>query len=506
MARSSASTATPPQSPSHYVVDGSNIATEGRAMPSLKQLNDAVMAFIEEHPQSLITVVVDATFGHRIAKDEVDDFDQAVANNELVTPPAGAVGRGDAFVLTIAHKAKAGILSNDSFQEFHGDYPWLFEPGRLIGGKPVPHVGWVFVERLPVRGPRSRQSVKDARQGATSKTAARLVRGSGSALADQPLPMPTSPPPGPASSGKSKRGAATEAAEISTVAAAAAPATKTVNDLIPFLEFVEQHPVGTSCTVVVESYASHGAYARAGDVLVYLPLRLMGNPMPRSARSAVAIGEALAVVIAGYTPERRSIDAALPSAAEGLVATPAQSALPTPTRGRKRAQAAAPAPTDVPEVAASEEPTRKRAARPRKSVAPATDATAVVVEPKAEQPAPPAPARRTRKVAKAAVAAPPAAATPTQPEAEPAPVKKAGKRSGSTRATRPAASPAPSDLVDVAPVGDAPAVESVGPAATRPPRAKRASKQSPPVAPAEAPVKAAKKAPARARASKKAAS
>ena len=97
-------------------------------------------------PTPTITVVVDATFGHRIDKKEVKAFDEAVANNELVTPPAGAVGRGDAFVLSIAHKAKAGILSNDSFQEFHGDYEWLFDEGRLIGGKPVPHVGWVFVD------------------------------------------------------------------------------------------------------------------------------------------------------------------------------------------------------------------------------------------------------------------------------------------------------------------------------------------------------------------------
>ena len=134
-------------------------------MPSLTQLNEAVLAFIEEHPDALITVVVDATFGHRIDKKEVKAFDEAVANNELVTPPAGAVGRGDAFVLSIANKAKAGILSNDSFQEFHGQYGWLFDDGRLIGGKPVPHVGWVFVERLPVRGPKSRQSLKDAKSG-----------------------------------------------------------------------------------------------------------------------------------------------------------------------------------------------------------------------------------------------------------------------------------------------------------------------------------------------------
>jgi hypothetical protein len=47
-------------------VDGSNIATEGRSKPSLKQLNDAVMAFIHDHPKAVITVIVDATFGHRI--------------------------------------------------------------------------------------------------------------------------------------------------------------------------------------------------------------------------------------------------------------------------------------------------------------------------------------------------------------------------------------------------------------------------------------------------------
>ncbi len=60
------------------VVDGSNIATEGRSIPSLSQLNDAVLAFTEEHPDVTVTVVVDATFGHRIDKSEVAEFDEAV--------------------------------------------------------------------------------------------------------------------------------------------------------------------------------------------------------------------------------------------------------------------------------------------------------------------------------------------------------------------------------------------------------------------------------------------
>ena len=165
-----------PSKPELYVVDGSNIATEGRTTPSLEQLNDAVLAFIEAHPHATVTVVVDATFGHRIAKKEVKAFDEAVANNELVTPPAGAVGRGDAFVLAIADRANAGILSNDSFQEFHGEYDWLFDEGRLIGGKPVPHVGWVFVKRSPVRGPKSRQSIRDAGDDGRDATEAKERR------------------------------------------------------------------------------------------------------------------------------------------------------------------------------------------------------------------------------------------------------------------------------------------------------------------------------------------
>ena len=146
--------------PQHVVVDGSNIATEGRSMPSLAQLNEAVNSYIADHPGVRVTVVVDATFGHRIAPSEVKEFDAAIANNELVAPPAGAVGRGDAFVLSIAKKAKATILSNDSFQEFHGEHDWLFDEGRLVGGKPVPHVGWVWVARSPVRGPISRKAVR----------------------------------------------------------------------------------------------------------------------------------------------------------------------------------------------------------------------------------------------------------------------------------------------------------------------------------------------------------
>ncbi len=305
----------------HVVVDGSNLATEGRTHPSLAQLNEAVLAYMAEHPDALITVVVDATFGHRIDPKEVSAFDEGVSNNELVAPPAGAVGRGDAFVLSIADKVNATVISNDSYQEFHGQYKWLFDEGRLVGGKPVPHIGWVFVNRLPVRGPLSRKSVAEVkRKAAGGKAAAATVR-VGSPEASQPMPVPKGPPPG-------RRGRATadangeaavekvpskrnaKAPKAATANGAAKPA---VNDLLSFITFVERHPVGTSVNAIVDHYSSHGAYVRIDDSLVgYVPLRLMADPPPRSAREFMKVGESVTLVVDSFRPTKRSVDLATP--------------------------------------------------------------------------------------------------------------------------------------------------------------------------------------------------
>ena len=170
----------------HVVVDGSNIATEGRTAPSLAQLDEAVRALLAEFGEEVkLTVIVDATFGHRIDESEKALYEEGIVNGELVAPPAGAIGRGDAFILQVADKAGATVFSNDSFQEFHGSYDWLFEEGRLLGGKPVPGVGWVFVWRTPVRGPTSRRATRSKKKGTSS----------GSELANLPLPVPTDPPP-----------------------------------------------------------------------------------------------------------------------------------------------------------------------------------------------------------------------------------------------------------------------------------------------------------------------
>ena len=196
------------------VVDGSNIATEGRSLPSLAQLDEAIRAFLEEYPgftTSDVTVVVDASFGHRIDPSEVSAFDQAVEHGEIITPPAGAIGRGDGFILRIAEKSGALVLSNDSFQEFHAERPWLFEAGRLIGGKPVPGVGWIFTPRTPVRGARSRSVTAKSKRGQTASDTER----------DLPSDefSESGPEPVPSRAGRRARGTASTASATATKAA-----------------------------------------------------------------------------------------------------------------------------------------------------------------------------------------------------------------------------------------------------------------------------------------------
>ncbi len=302
----------------HIIVDGSNIATEGRSEPSLAQLDEAVQALMAEYKGAKVTVIVDATFGHRIAKKERAEFDTAIANNELVAPPAGAVGRGDAFILAIADKANAAILSNDSYQEFHGKYKWLFDEGRLIGGKPVPLVGWVFVERLPVRGPTSRRSV---RTGTVVKKQA-----TASPEASKPMPVPKSPPPNarlkqaqPARQQPDKRGDKKTTQKAQQKSPEKSATVAMANDVVPYLEFVEKHPVGSKVKAVVRSYAANGVSVMIGDVAGYVPLKNMAQPMPRSARDVFKIGDVATLTVVGYTPARRSVDLGVPEVVASMV-------------------------------------------------------------------------------------------------------------------------------------------------------------------------------------------
>ena len=322
--------------PTTLVVDGSNIATEGRSLPSLAQLDEAVRSFLSTHSYDTVVVVVDATFGHRIDATEQDQFEEAILAGELVTPPAGAIGRGDAFILQIAASVGATILSNDSFQEFHGQQDWLFDEGRLIGGKPVPGIGWVFVARSPVRGPTSRRATRDARKkpddaGSSlsraprraskstsgSTTGRSATRSSSTTRAAQPraatkaslpkldVPKLKSAPGETPQIGDSRPSGGRSRGRGRTVRP-----SEPINEALPFLEFVSCHPIGAEVTGEIVEFSSHGAYVLVDDTRCYLPLKALGDPPPRSAREVLTLGTTESFLVTRFDAAVRGIDIA----------------------------------------------------------------------------------------------------------------------------------------------------------------------------------------------------
>ena len=183
-------------SSNYVVVDGSNIATEGRSLPSLAPARRSRAGL----PRRASRRPADRRRRrhlrppHRRRPSAPSTRRPCSPASSSRRPPAPSAAATPSCSRSPTRPTPS-ILSNDSFQEFHGQYTWLFDEGRLIGGKPVPGVGWVFLLRTPVRGPASRRSVQggplrapdvrrassrtgaaatDARPGARPTTGARL--------------------------------------------------------------------------------------------------------------------------------------------------------------------------------------------------------------------------------------------------------------------------------------------------------------------------------------------
>jgi hypothetical protein len=344
----------------HVVVDGSNVATEGRDSPSLAQLEAALAELKKDLPEAEFTVVVDATFAHRIDPSERARYDELVASGALVSPPAGAIGRGDAFLLRIAERIDGTVLSNDSFQEFHGEHPWLFERGRLLGATPVPGIGFIFSPRQPVRGPKSRVAVRDG-----ERAKRQVERAIEEATKEAVDPEPTPAPGGRARQTKS------------------APAA--VNDPATFIKFIAEHPLGTKIEAEVESFTSHGAVIRYGDVQCYAPLSLLGNPPPKSAREVLRRGDRRTFVLTALDPHRRGVELALPDVAS-VSGRPTDETVaaevgivrrrrPRAAKAPEAADAAPPTPPELPSTVAGRSGRSRRSRTPAEPPTPAAPST-----------------------------------------------------------------------------------------------------------------------------------
>jgi hypothetical protein len=336
------------------VVDGSNLATEGRTLPSLTQLDEAVTAFAEENPGAEIIVVADATFEHRVTTGERSRFTDASLAGEIVTPPAGAVGRGDAFILKIADRIDGVVLSNDSFQEFQDEYPWLFDVGRLIGGKPVRGVGWVFTARVPVRNAKAARSVKKlavtlpSGEKPTIGTTLTPVKAKKATVTKKAASKPEKvvekvekPVKAPAKATKktlktqepSKKSSAKKLAK-----AAAKPVKKVtkredppivapvvalkrgrqpVNPEADFALFRSTYRLGARVPGEVTAFTSHGAVIKVElkggkHVECYAPTTSLGTPAPARARDVLKRGDQRTFRLVTVDADRRIAELALP--------------------------------------------------------------------------------------------------------------------------------------------------------------------------------------------------
>ncbi|WP_284575618.1 Hsp70 family protein [Streptomyces sp. 2P-4] len=142
------------------VVDGSNLAWIGRSprrpgvygrddRPSYAQLLSARDALASRYPDAVLHVVVDATFRHKVAEEERAAVDSALATGNLIQPPAGTEGKGDALVTAIAQDSDGIVVTNDNYAELQGRYPWLRDKDRVLGATLTQGM-WVFTPRTCV--------------------------------------------------------------------------------------------------------------------------------------------------------------------------------------------------------------------------------------------------------------------------------------------------------------------------------------------------------------------
>ena len=117
------------------VVDGSNVAyaeLSQRGEPRVSNLV-AMTKALEGRGYRPI-VIVDATLRHKV--DDPDQLEGLLDDQVIRQAPAGT--DADFFVLETAQEYNALVVSNDEFEQFREDYPWITErrvPFMIVEGQ-----------------------------------------------------------------------------------------------------------------------------------------------------------------------------------------------------------------------------------------------------------------------------------------------------------------------------------------------------------------------------------
>jgi hypothetical protein len=192
-------------------------------------------------------------------------------------------------------------------------------------------VGWVFVERTPVRGPASQRAVRAAKKGAAQKAApaakasSRKQATGRKKAAAKKEPSTTRKKAGAKKEATSKKKAGTrkqaakkQAAKKQSGSAAPRTSVTKTNEAMPFIDFVGRHPVGSTVEGEVERFSSHGAYVLVDGARGYISLKDLGDPAPTRARDVLDRGERRPFVVKAIDTPRRGIDLVLPELAGDL--------------------------------------------------------------------------------------------------------------------------------------------------------------------------------------------
>ncbi|MBI2078942.1 MAG: hypothetical protein HYT80_11330 [Euryarchaeota archaeon] len=112
------------------VVDGSNVAMQrlvnGKpTIENIKHVHDELVK-LGYGP----VVFVDASLRHRFPEGERQKFEKWYQEGFVVQAPKGVPG--DEAILEFASRKNAPVLSNDTYEEYQGRYPWITDRTRRV--------------------------------------------------------------------------------------------------------------------------------------------------------------------------------------------------------------------------------------------------------------------------------------------------------------------------------------------------------------------------------------
>lgn len=116
------------------VVDGANVAYEAASPgpPRLSTIVEMRRQLLELDFDPI--VIIDATLRHEI--DDSDGLEVMLDQGVLLQAPADT--SADYFVLKVAGEHDAVVVSNDQFEEFRAEHPWVDErrvPFMVVRGE-----------------------------------------------------------------------------------------------------------------------------------------------------------------------------------------------------------------------------------------------------------------------------------------------------------------------------------------------------------------------------------